>query len=106
MKPYGDMTAQERTEHHFAQLCRRMLDVDPVCGHDKGCPHVFVVVPLLSAWRENASRRTPSAHVQATFDRMVAVSEDGRGCEFPSVAYHARKYLQEHELRAPSESLN
>ena len=34
---YDSLTANGRTELHFRQLCRRLLDIDGECGIVKGC---------------------------------------------------------------------
>ncbi len=83
-------TPQEMTELSFRQLCKRLLDVDPECSVNKGCPAHYVAFPMLNAWLETHE----GEDVPEIVRRMEASDGQGRSCEIDEIQYHAKKFLK------------
>jgi len=90
---YDSLTANGRTELHFRQLCRRLLDIDGECGIVKGCSANLAAWPMIHSWREAQHGDLPETVAQ-TLQRMLAANGQGRSCEFEEIKYYAEKFLQ------------
>jgi hypothetical protein len=79
------------TEKGFAQVCRRLLEVDPTCDKHKGCPAEVVGWPMLAEWWGYADDASP--HLKWATTRLIRVERGTRDCEFPEIRHIAQKYL-------------
>jgi hypothetical protein len=91
---FNTMTETERVEFHFTQLCRRLLDIDDECSHNKGCPADFAALPMARAWRDGQTGEALPQTVADTLRRILSADGQGRSCEFGEIKFYAKRFLE------------
>jgi len=89
------MSDEEKLRYSFRQVCRRILDTDPRCSREMGCPADLVAFPMLLAWRE----RQGLTHNDSPefLRRFLAADGQGRSCEIQEISFLAQRFLDEGE---------
>ena len=85
------------TARSFALLCTRLLDINPICDHHRGCPYSLAAKPMIESWAVAHKGKLPHA-AEITLWHMRRVKHE-RSCAFTEVAALAQRYLDDPTAR-------